>query len=77
MDRNNFARPALNLLTAEQIDYVHARSLEILCSVGVRVDSPRARQVLATATGVRWLSEDRLCLDVRGRGNRLASRREG
>ena len=64
MSINKIARPILSLLTGEQIDYVHSRSLEILRSVGVRVDSPRARKILATAKGVRWLSEDRLCLDA-------------
>jgi trimethylamine:corrinoid methyltransferase-like protein len=64
MKSDHFARPVLSFLTDGQIDYVHARSLEILRSVGVRVDSPRARKVLATSKGVRWLSEERACLEA-------------
>lgn len=43
--------PHLSLLTAGQIAEVHARSLEILATVGVRVDSPRARTLLGRAAG--------------------------
>ena len=64
MTTDHFARPVLSFLTDEQIDYVHSRSLEILRSVGVRVDSPRARKVLAADNRVRWLSEDRACLEA-------------
>jgi trimethylamine---corrinoid protein Co-methyltransferase len=64
MMKNNSAKPSLSLLSEEQIHYVHIRSLEILQNVGVRVDSPRARQVLSTSGGVRWLSDDRACLDA-------------
>jgi trimethylamine--corrinoid protein Co-methyltransferase len=64
MKSDNFATPTLSLLTIEQIDYIHSRSLDILKNVGVRVDSARARKILATATGVRWLSEERACLDA-------------
>ncbi len=64
MKPDNFARPVLTFLSDEQIDYIHSRSLEILRSVGVRVDSPRARNVLASGKGVRWVSEDRACLDA-------------
>jgi len=64
MNPENFAIPALRLLSEEQIRYIHTRSLEILRSVGVRVDSPRARQVLASSNGVRWLSEERACLET-------------
>jgi trimethylamine--corrinoid protein Co-methyltransferase len=64
MKPDSFAKPTLSLLTYEQIDYIHSRSLEILKNVGVRVDSPRARKILAGAKGVRWISEDRACLDA-------------
>lgn len=43
--------PRITVLTADRIAQVHARSLEILSKVGVRVDSPRARTLLARATG--------------------------
>jgi trimethylamine--corrinoid protein Co-methyltransferase len=45
------ARPRLTVLSADQISQVHARSLEILGTVGVRVDSPAARALLARAAG--------------------------
>ena len=41
------AVPRLNVLTTEQIEHVHARSLEILSSVGIRVDSARAGKIFA------------------------------
>jgi trimethylamine--corrinoid protein Co-methyltransferase len=44
--------PRITVLTADQISQVHAWSLEILATVGVRVDSPRARALLARAAGV-------------------------
>ncbi len=42
-------RPELTVLTEEQIAKIHRNSLQILASAGVRVDSPRARQLLARA----------------------------
>jgi trimethylamine--corrinoid protein Co-methyltransferase len=44
--------PELNVLTGEQIRFVHDRSLAILKRVGVRVDSPRALEVLLASEGV-------------------------
>lgn len=43
--------PRLNVLSAGLISEVHARSLEILAKVGVRVDSPGARAILTRAAG--------------------------
>ena len=43
--------PRLTVLSADRIAQVHAWSLEILGKVGVRVDSPRARALLARAAG--------------------------
>jgi trimethylamine--corrinoid protein Co-methyltransferase len=43
--------PRITVLSAGEIDEVHARSLEILATVGVRVDSPSARARLASAAG--------------------------
>ena len=43
--------PRLAFLSEDQIVQVHAWSLEILAKVGVRVDSPRARALLAQAAG--------------------------
>jgi trimethylamine--corrinoid protein Co-methyltransferase len=60
---NSLAIPTLTFLSQEQIEYVHARSLEILGKTGVRVDSARARQIFADADGARFLTEDRVALD--------------
>jgi len=43
--------PRLTVLSPGEIEEVHARSLEILATVGVRVDSPSARARLAGAAG--------------------------
>ena len=63
MDTNTFpfthALPHLSLLAAEQRALVHARSLRILAETGIRVDSPRARTVLARTPGVTFPAEDR------------------
>ena len=53
------AKPRLTLLSAEQIQQVHAYSLEILATTGVRVDSPRARAVFERAIG-RSADNDRV-----------------
>jgi trimethylamine--corrinoid protein Co-methyltransferase len=44
-------RPRLTVLTPEQITQVHEYSLQILETTGVRVDSARARDLFARATG--------------------------
>jgi trimethylamine--corrinoid protein Co-methyltransferase len=41
--------PRISVLTQEQIEQIHAHSLEILSSVGVRVDSARAREIFVKA----------------------------
>ena len=43
--------PRIAVLNVDAISQVHAWSLEILATVGVRVDSPRARALLARAAG--------------------------
>lgn len=43
--------PRITVLNADAISQVHAWSLEILATVGVRVDAPRARALLARAAG--------------------------
>ena len=43
--------PHITVLSAGEIAEVHARSLEIHATVGVRVDSPQARALLARAAG--------------------------
>jgi len=49
---NPMVRPELSLLTEEQIQFVHDRSLALLSRVGVRIDSPRALEILLSADGV-------------------------
>jgi trimethylamine--corrinoid protein Co-methyltransferase len=41
--------PRIHVLTREQIEHIHAQSLEILSSVGIRVDSVSARKIFAKA----------------------------
>ena len=53
-------RPRIRVLNPEQIELVHRYSLKILSSVGVRVDSERARQVLAQAAGPASVKDDRV-----------------
>ena len=53
--------PLLTLLTPSQCAEIHAASLHILETAGVRVDSPRARQIFARSGGCR-LVEDRVYL---------------
>jgi len=43
--------PRIRVLTPEQIARIHERSLHILATVGVRVDSPKAREVFVRAIG--------------------------
>lgn len=45
-------QPSLSVLTSDQIQRTHTYATQILATTGLRVDSPRARQVFATATGV-------------------------
>ena len=47
------AKPALRLLSEEQIRFIHNRSLSILSRAGVRVESPGALDILLAADGVR------------------------
>lgn len=46
------ARPGLFVLTREHIEEVHKRSLDVLWSTGLRVDSPRIRAVFEKISGV-------------------------
>ncbi len=51
--------PEINLLSQEQIAKIHNASLRLLATVGVRVDSARAREVFARA-GLRADADDRV-----------------
>ena len=60
MNKTNVVRPHLTLLHQEQIQLIHEYSLQILSSVGVRVDSERARQIFARAIGPAAIDGDRV-----------------
>ncbi len=47
----NYIRPQITVLNQEQKTHIHETSLQILSSVGVRVESERARHFFAEATG--------------------------
>ena len=51
MNTETRVQPSLSVLTPSQIEQVHEYSLRILSSVGVRVDSERARQLFTSALG--------------------------
>ena len=55
-------RPTLTMLDRAQIEQIHEDSLWILASVGVRVDSERARQLVAQAVGPSAVEGDRVRL---------------
>jgi trimethylamine--corrinoid protein Co-methyltransferase len=60
MTQTNTAQPRLTVLNAEQIERIHHHSLQILSSVGVRVDSDRAQQLLAQAVGPAMADGNRM-----------------
>jgi len=49
MSQDHTIQPRINLLSQEQMQLVHDYSLKILSTVGVRVDSERARHIFAQA----------------------------
>jgi trimethylamine--corrinoid protein Co-methyltransferase len=51
VNQDPFVRPKLTVLDPIQIEQVHGYSLQILSTVGVRVDSERARRLLVSAGG--------------------------
>lgn len=51
-------RPQISVLSQEHIQQVHQQSLEILKRVGLRVDSPRAAEILGGSEGVKFLAPD-------------------
>ena len=52
MTDESIVRPRLQVLSAAQAERIHQRSLEMLSSVGMRVDSESARRLFARAAGV-------------------------
>ena len=58
MGPNNIVQPNLSILNPEQIQQVHDYSLQILSTVGVRVDSKQARKLFAKAIGPKAIRKD-------------------
>lgn len=53
-------RPKLTVLDSGQVEQIHDYSLQVLSSVGVRIDSERARQLFAKAFGAGVTTGDRV-----------------
>jgi trimethylamine--corrinoid protein Co-methyltransferase len=51
MANSHIVQPHITVLDPAQVEFIHEQSLRILSSVGVRVDSERARDVFAQALG--------------------------
>jgi trimethylamine--corrinoid protein Co-methyltransferase len=60
MSANNLVQPSIRALSQEQMHLVHAQSLKILSSVGVRVDSERARRIFLQALGTASVDGERV-----------------
>jgi trimethylamine--corrinoid protein Co-methyltransferase len=60
MKQTNTAQPRLTVLNIEQIEQIHNHSLQILSSVGVRVDSDRAQQIFRQAIGPKMAADNRV-----------------
>jgi trimethylamine--corrinoid protein Co-methyltransferase len=60
MRKTTIVQPILNTLNQEQIKKVHEYSLQILSSIGLRVDSQPARSLFARAIGSQALDGDRV-----------------
>jgi len=58
----NVAKPKIDLITGEQIEQIHRHSLHILSTIGVRVDSAKARELFTQSGGARLGDEDRAYL---------------
>lgn len=63
MDTSPRVTPCLTVLTPPEIQQVHTYILNVLADVGVRVDSPTARQIFAQNPGAR-LDGDRVRLEA-------------
>ena len=60
MKKEHIVQPTLNTLSPHQITTIHSYSLQILSTVGLRVDSPEARKFFAKAIGSQALEGDRV-----------------
>ncbi len=58
----NKIQPILTVLDQAQMEQIHDHSLQVLSSVGVRVDSERARRLFARAAGPAAVEGDRVRL---------------
>jgi len=63
MPDNSLVQPHLSVLSPDQIDWIHQKSLLILSQTGLRVDSQDARQVFARGGDSARIQEDRLYLE--------------
>jgi trimethylamine--corrinoid protein Co-methyltransferase len=60
MKKTNSVQPRLSVLDRKQIKKVHDYSLQILSSIGLRVDSPEARKLFARAIGSQAVDGERV-----------------
>ena len=60
MKKATIVQPRLNTLDQKQIKKIHAYSLQILSSIGVRVDSQQARKLFTRAIGSNAIDGDRV-----------------
>lgn len=59
-DTASVVRPKLTVLDSGQIGQIHNYSLQVLSSIGVRIDSERARQLFVKALGAGVIAGDRV-----------------
>lgn len=60
MPPQTYARPQITVLQPDQIEQVHAHSLEVLSTVGVQVESPRARDIYAREIPATMIDGERV-----------------
>ena len=60
MEKTNSVHPRLSVMDPKQTKKVHEYSLQILSSIGLRVDSPEARKRFARAIGSQAVDGDRV-----------------
>ncbi len=62
MSGPDWVRPSLRVLSQAQLEQIHNYSMRILSSVGVRIDSERARQLFVRATSPSLIEAERVFL---------------
>ena len=60
MNKETIAQPDLTILNQKQIKKIHQYSLQILSTVGLRVDSPEAQKLFSRAIGSQAVADDRV-----------------